>query len=138
MAYDFGGKKREAIEAGESALKWIWGTRYELNNTRSWGTFEIIHNGEPKTFARHCKADKIVKVVNKAKGEVSRFARELQNVEFFTHRKYGARDFANFADHFFDGLQADFCMKSELKQARAQADEALRRIQDILIRLKES
>ena len=138
MAYDYEKEKREAIEAGESALRSLREAKHELNKARGWGIYDIVHGGMITTFIKHSKISKAENLVNEAKWELSRFARELQDVENITGGNFGIGDFATFADYFFDGLLADFYMQSKIKRARAQVDEAIHRVESVLVRLRQS
>ena len=138
MAYDYEKEKREAIEAGESALRSLREAKHELNKARGWGIYDIIHGGMLTTFIKHSKINKAERLVNDAKWELSRFAKELQDVENATGGSFGIGDFATFADYFFDGLLADFYVQSKINRARAQVDDAIRRVESVLTRLRRS
>ena len=138
MGNDYEKEKQEAIEAGESALSSLREAKHELNKARGWGIFDIIHGGLITTLIKHTKIDKAQSLINEAKWQLSRFVKELRDVEDVTGGNFGIGDFATFADFFFDGLIADFYVQSKINHARAQVDEAIMRVETALTRLRES
>ena len=136
MEYDFEKEKREAIEAGESALRSLREAKHELNKARGWGIYDIVNGGLLTTLIKHSKINKAEHLVNEAKWELSKFAKELQDVENVTGGNFGIGDFATFADFFFDGMLADFYVQSKINRARAQVDEAIRRVESVLMELR--
>ncbi len=138
MTHDFEKEKREAIAAGESALRSLREAKRELNKARGWGIYDIVHGGMLTTFIKHSKINKAERLVNEAKWELSRFAKELRDVENVTGGNFGIGDFATFADYFFDGMLADFYVQSKINRARAQVDDAIHRVESVLKRLRQS
>ena len=136
MNHNFEKEKREAIAAGESALRSLREAKHELNKARGWGIYDIVHGGMLTTLIKHSKINKAERLVNEAKWELSKFAKELRDVESVAGGNFGIGDFATFADFFFDGMLADFYVQSKINRARAQVDEAIRRVESILKTLR--
>ena len=136
MNHNFEKEKREAIAAGESALRSLREAKHELNKARGWGIYDIVHGGMLTTLIKHSKINKAERLVNEAKWELSKFAKELRDVENVAGGNFGIGDFATFADFFFDGMLADFYVQSKINRARAQVDEAIRRVESILKTLR--
>ena len=68
---------------------------------------------------------------------MQRFARELDDVEDVTGVDFGIGDLATFADFFFDGMLADFYVQTKINNARAQVDEAIRRVEYVILKLRQ-
>ena len=45
-------------------------------------------------------------------------------------------DFLTFADFFFDGFLADVMVQSKINNAKKQVDEAIRRVEEVLVKLR--
>ena len=88
------------------------------------------------TLIKHSKVSKAEGLINDAKWELSKFAKELRDVQGITGTDFGIGDFAMFADLFFDGMLADFYVQSKINRARAEVDEAIRRVEQVLTQLR--
>ena len=136
MEYDLEKEKREALEAGERALRSLREAKRELNSARGWGIYDILGGGMISTLIKHSKVSKAEGLINDAKWELSKFAQELRDVQGITGTDFGIGDFAMFADFFFDGMLADFYVQSKINRARAEVDEAIRRVEQVLTQLR--
>lgn len=73
--------------------------------------------------------------MEQAKYDLQRFSRELGDVAAYISLDFNTGDFLSFADYFFDGMVADWLVQDRINIARAQVDEAIRRVQNVLGRL---
>ena len=136
MAYDYEREKREAIDAGEAALRSLRSAKSYLNTARGWGIYDIINGGLISTAIKHSKINSAQAQIEQAKWDLQKFSRELRDVSEITGNEFGIGSFATFADFFFDGLIADFYVQSKINKARAQVDEAIRRVENVLRELR--
>ena len=112
MAYDLEKEKREAIDAGNRALKSLRNAQDNLNSAKNWGLWDMFGGGFISTMAKHSKMD-----------------RAKQNME------QARCDFLSFADWFFDGFVVDWMVQDRINQASRQVAEAIRRVEGILRQL---
>ena len=75
--------------------------------------------------------------MEQARYDLRNFSRELQDVEGHIDLNINMNDFLSFADFFFDGLIADWMVQSKINQARSQVEEAIRRVEQVMKRLKK-
>lgn len=136
MTYDYEREKREAIDAGEAALRSLRSAKSYLNTARGWGIYDIINGGLISTAIKHSKINSAQAQIEQAKWDLQKFSRELRDVSEITGNEFGIGNFATFADFFFDGLIADFYVQSKINKARAQVDEAIRRVENVLRELR--
>ncbi len=137
MTYDIVKEKREAIEAGERALRSLRQAKSDLNSARGWGIYDLLGGGMISTLIKHSRMNNAEKSISDAKWELQRFARELDDVEDVTGVDFGIGDLATFADFFFDGMLADFYVQTKINNARAQVDEAIRRVEYVILKLRQ-
>ncbi len=138
MAYDVEKEKREAIEAGERALKSLRAAQDQLKSAKNWGTVDLLGGGTFSTLMKHSKMDKAKNDMNQAKYDLKNFSKELNDVNLACHLDIETGDFLSFADWFFDGLAVDWLVQDRIKKAASQVSEAIRRVEQILDRLRRS
>lgn len=136
MTYDIVKEKQEAIEAGERALRSLRQAKSDLNSAKGWGIYDLLGGGMLSTLIKHSRMNRAEENISQAKLELSKFARELDDVQDITGVDFGIGDLATFADFFFDGMLADFYVQTKINNARAQVDEAIRRVEYVLQQLR--
>ena len=135
MTYDIVKEKREAIEAGERALRSLRQAKSDLNSARGWGIYDILGGGLISSAIKHSKISNASRCIEEAKYDLKKFSTELNDVSGYYGTDFGISDFAMFADFFFDGFIADFYVQSKINKARAQVDEAIFRVEGVLNKL---
>ena len=70
--------------------------------------------------------------MEQAKRDLERFGRELADIAAYVDFEFNTADFLSFADYFFDGLLADWMMQNRINNARAQVEDAIRRVETIM------
>lgn len=133
---DFERERREAVDAGENALRSLRNAKSELRSARGWGIYDILKGGMISTAIKHSKMSNAARDIEQARWDLQKFSREVSDVTAITGVDFAVGDFAIFADYFFDGLIADFYMQSKIKKALAQVDEAIYRVENILSQLR--
>ncbi len=130
--YDLEKEKREAIDAGRRALQSLNNAKRELDSARNWGVFDLLGGGMLSTFAKHSKMGNARRYMEEAKSNLRNFSRELQDVDRAVNLNIQVDDFLSFADYFFDGFVADWLVQDRINNARAQVEEAIYRVENVL------
>ena len=127
---------REAIEAGERALRSLKDAKSSLASARDWGIVDIIGGKGLSGLIKHVKIGDARSSLNRAKADLDRFSRELSDVRDIQGLNIEIGDFITFADFFFDGFIADMMVQSKIRRAQNNIDEAIYRVENLLGRLK--
>ena len=136
MAYDLEKEKREAIEAGNRALRSLREAQNNLNSAKNWGIWDMFGGGFISTMAKHSKMDRAKQNMEQARYDLKNFSRELNDVNIACHLDIETGDFLSFADWFFDGFVVDWMVQDRINQASRQVAEAIRRVEGILRQLQ--
>ena len=123
----------EAIMAGERALAALKKAETDLGTARIAGVVDIIGGGFLTNLFKHAKLDDARRDIENAKYELQAFSQELDDIPGLNIDVGG---FLTFADFFFDGLIADFFVQTKINESRSQVAEAIRRVEDIIRRLR--
>ena len=136
MAYDLEKEKREAIEAGNRALRSLREAQNNLNSAKNWGIWDMFGGGFISTMAKHSKMDRAKQNMEQARYDLKNFSRELNDVNIACHLDIETGDFLSFADWFFDGFVVDWMVQDRINQASRQVTEAIRRVEGIVRQLQ--
>ena len=136
MAYDLEKEKREAIEAGNRALRSLREAQNNLNSAKNWGIWDMFGGGFISTMAKHSKMDRAKQNMEQARYDLKNFSRELNDVNIACHLDIETGDFLSFADWFFDGFVVDWMVQDRINQASRQVAEAIRRVEGIVRQLQ--
>ena len=85
---------------------------------------------------KHVKIGDAKSSLNRAKADLARFGRELSDVREIQGLDIEIGDFLTFADFFFDGFLADIMVQSKIRQARDKIDDAIDRVDALIVRLR--
>ena len=85
---------------------------------------------------KHKKIGDAERYIDDAKRDLRSFSRELGNIQGIENLNIDVGGFLTFADFFFDGFLADVMVQSKINNAKKQADEAIRRVESVLGRLR--
>ncbi len=129
-------ERREAIDAGNRALRSLKEAQNNLDSAKNWGLWDMFGGGFISTMAKHSKMDSAKQNMEQAKYDLRNFSRELDDVNMTCHLDIETGDFLSFADWFFDGLVVDWMVQDRIKQASGQVAEAIRRVEGILRQLQ--
>ena len=77
MAYDLEKEKREAIDAGNRALKSLRNAQDNLNSAKNWGLWDMFGGGFISTMAKHSKMDRAEQNMEQARYDLRNFSRVL-------------------------------------------------------------
>ena len=98
---------REAINAGERALRSLQDAKSSLDSARGWGILDILGGRGFSGLIKHVKIGDARSSLDQAKADLECFSRELSDVRKIQGLDIEIGDFLTFADFFFDGFLAD-------------------------------
>lgn len=127
---------REAIEAGRNALRSLQAAEQNLGSAGNWGIADMLGGGFITTMMKHSKIDDASEYMERARGDLRRFQKELRDIQVNTDFNLDIGDFLKFADFFFDGFIADYMVQSKIRDAERQIQEAKLRVENILTQLR--
>lgn len=136
MAYDMDREVQEAIDAGEQALRSLKTAREKLNSAGNRGLLDIFGGDTISGLMKHKKIGDAERYIDDAKRDLRSFSRELGDVRGIENLNINVGDFLTFADFFFDGILADVMVQSKINNAKKQVDEAIRRVEGVLVKLR--
>ena len=127
---------REAINAGERALRSLQDAKSSLDSARGWGILDLLGGRGLSGLIKHVKIGDARSSLDQAKADLDCFGRELSDVRGIQGLDIEIGDFLTFADFFFDGFLADIMVQGKIRQAQDKIDFAIDRVQSILGRLR--
>lgn len=127
---------REAISAGERALRSLQDAKRSLGSARGWGIVDMIGGRGFSGLMKHVKVGDARNSLNQAKADLDRFSRELSDVRDIQGLDIEIGNFLTFADFFFDGFLADVMVQSKIRQAQDKIDDAIDQVESMLRRLR--
>lgn len=128
---------REAVGAGERALYSLNAARDQLQSAGNWGLLDLFGGGFITDMMKHSKIDKAVSCMESAKRCLEVFQRELRDVSIRIDLDMEIGGFLTFADFFFDGILADYLVKSKISDAKDEVEEAITQVTQIVAGLKQ-
>ena len=128
----------EAIEAGERALSSLRIAQSKLNSAKNWGLFDMFGGDGLAGLVKHVKINDASRYVEEAKRDLLVFQRELKDVNVPLNLRIEVGGFLSFADFFLDGFIADYLVQSKISEARAQIDDAMYIVENIVKNLRAS
>lgn len=135
MTYDLIKEKREAIEAGEEALEYLYDAKRELDSARGWGIWDIIGGGFIVSAVKHSKMNNAKNSISKAQVAIKRFNKELKDVTDIDNT-LGVGLLGTIFDFCDDDFLADLYVQSKINKSRNQVEEAIQSINSIINRLR--
>ncbi|MBQ7059261.1 MAG: hypothetical protein IJM83_08195 [Firmicutes bacterium] len=130
---------KEAVVAGETAIRSLQAAKEKLDSARNWGILDILSGnkgGLISGFIKHSRVNAAQNCIDQAKHDLMRFEDELRDVQDMNYLNVEISGFLTFADFFFDGLLADLLVQSKIAEARAKVDDAIYRVENIVYRLR--
>lgn len=134
--YDRNKEVREAVRAGEQALESLREAQRELNSAGNWGLIDIFGGNTVSGLMKHMKINNASRAIDNARGDLAVFRDELGDIRDIESLQVDINGFLTFADFFFDGFLADLLVQSRIREGQRQVQEAIRRVEDILAKLK--
>ncbi len=133
---NFEKERREALNAGNRALRSLKEAQDNLNSAKNWGVWDMLGGGLISTMAKYSKMDRAKENMEEARYDLKNFSKELNDVDIACHLDIETDDFLSFADYFFDGFIVDWLVQDRIDQASRQVAEAIQRVERILAQLQ--
>lgn len=127
---------RDALSAGFEAQESLNAVMVNLDKAKSWGTWDLLGGGLICDLAKHSDIDDARAEAMLSQELLRRFRTELADVRMEKDIKIDIGSFAKFADFFFDGLLADWCMQTQIDTSRANVEQVERQVEDVITRLR--
>ena len=115
---------REAIDAGNRALRSLDEARAELNSASNFGIADMLGFDLIGGIGKHVKLRAAKDKLEQARYQVLLFQRELIDVRDTLNFQIEIGGFLTLADFFLDGILADVLVQSKISQAKRQVDQA--------------
>lgn len=126
----------EAIGAGKSLLYSLRQVNESLQSASNWGLWDVLGRGMIVTMAKHSKIDQAKSEISRAQTLLSKFYRELEDVDGHVNIDIDIGSFLTFADYFFDGLLADLTVQSRINEAKEKVSDTISKVNSIVRRLE--
>ena len=127
---------KEAISAGNRVNRLIERALDSLNSAKGWGTWDLLGGGLISDLAKHSHIDDAKLTADEIQRELSNFRTELADVRIHNDIRFEMGGFGKFADFFFDGLIADWCMQSRIEDSLASVENVKNQVDEVLRRLE--
>lgn len=136
--------QRREIEEAIAAAKEVLGSLDEvigsLESAEGWGTWDMLGGGFLATAVKHSRIDDARDAVQEVQAKMSRFTRELADVQRGTDVRINIGTLDVFADFFFDNLLMDWIVQSKIADSLEQSRQAKAQVEHLakdLGRLRE-
>lgn len=124
--------ERKEIDEAITAANEVHGSLAQviasLESAEGWGTWDMLGGGLLSTAMKHSRIDDARSAVQEVQSKMTRFTRELADVQRSTDLRIEIGGLDIFADYFFDGLIVDWIVQSKIQNSLAQARETQARI----------
>ena len=127
---------REAVQAGNTALKQAGAVLESLDSARGWSTMDLVGGGIWSDPAKYDHLDEAQEQVEQLQVDLRRFKTELADVEINADIQVTIEGFLRFADFFFDNLFTDWEVRDRIDQSIDQVRDTKRQIQRVLDKLE--
>jgi hypothetical protein len=126
----------EAIRAGERALESLREANRQLDSAGNWGILDILGGNTVSGIMKHMKVNNASRCIEDARRDMAAFRDELNDIRDISGLNIDIGGFLTFADFFFDGFVADLFVQSKIRKGQQQVQEAIRRVEEILGKLR--
>jgi len=127
---------QEAITAGIASQDSLNEVLCSLSKAEDWGTWDLLGGGLLCDLAKHSDIDDAQTEAQQTQYLLRKFRTELVDVRIDSDLRIEVGSFARFADFFFDGLFADWCMQSKIHDSQANVESVEKQVEDVIIRLR--
>lgn len=131
---------KEALKAGNEAVKYLTKVIYALNNAEELGNWDLFGGGMLVDMAKHEEID-IAKVsIPAAQLAINKYINELGDVnqKIDLIESININELDKFYDFFFDGFVADFTLLEKIKNSKSNIKSVINKISDMQKKLKNS
>jgi hypothetical protein len=127
----------EAVTAGSNVISSLNRVIESLQSAKGWGTWDMLGGGLLSTAIKHNRIDDARDEIDEVQPLMSRFSRELADVQNQIDLQVNIGEFETFADYFFDGLIVDWVVQSKITESLAQVETARSNISDTVDQLED-
>ncbi len=127
---------REAIIAGERALRSLYVAREKLQKAGNWGLIDMFGGGTFSGLMKHGRISEAKQCIAEANRDLKVFQRELQDVNTLFDLQIDIGGLLSAFDFFFDGFLADAMVQSKISKAKDGVDRAIPQVERALSKLK--
>lgn len=127
----------EAMAAGKEALLGLERVIDSLENAEGWGAWDLLGGGLLSTAMKHSRIDDARKDINEVQAMMSRFKRELADIQKNVDLQIDIDEFTSFADFFFDGLIIDWIVQSRIVDSLERSNQAKDTIAQVVRQLED-
>ena len=125
----------EAIRAGEAVSSHIDSALKSLDSAEGWGTWDLLGGGLVSDLMKHSHIDEAKGEADVIQRKLSQFRAELADVRIQNDIHFETDGFGKFADFFFDGLIADWCMQSRITESKDSFENVRSQVNSVLAKL---
>lgn len=125
----------EAVHAGNRVMSHLDSAMKSLDSAEGWGTWDLLGGGLVSDLMKHSNIDDAKAEVDEVQRALNSFRTELADVKINHNIQIDTEGFGKFADFFFDGLIADWCMQSRIHDSQASVENVRGEVQTVLHRL---
>ncbi len=126
----------EAIRAGQEVLGHIERALGSLDSAKGWGTWDLLGGGLLSDMMKHSHIDDAKEEADVIQRKLSLFRTELADVRIQNEIHFETDGFGKFADFFFDGLIADWCMQSKITDSLDSIENVKRQVDNVMTKLR--
>lgn len=127
---------REALEAGNDAIRTARRVQSSLSSARNWGAWDMLGGGLVTTMVKHSHLDSAQDQVNVLQQRLRTFRTELVDIDFQEEVQIQIDGFLRFADFFWDGIFADWMVQEKIHDSQNQVNEVLSKVNSVMARLQ--
>ncbi len=125
----------EAISAGKAVISHIDSALKSLDSAKGWGTWDMLGGGLVSDLMKHSHIDEAKGEADVIQRKLSQFRAELADVRIQNDIHFETDGFGKFADFFFDGLIADWCMQSRITESKDSFENVRSQVNNVLSKL---
>ena len=126
----------EALRAGKDARSALLSCTGSLSKAKNWGVVDMIGGGLVTTAIKHSHINRARDASHQARRAMSRFRREMKDLERHVDANVRVGDFATFADYLFDGFFVDWFLQSRIEDAHRNVASNVRHVETALRKLE--
>ena len=127
---------REAIVAGERALKSLYEAKEKLQKAGNWGLFDMFGGNTFSGLMKHGRISEAKRCIEEANRNLRVFQKELRDVNVALDLQIDIGGLLSAFDFLFDGLIADAMVQSKINKAKDGVNRAIPQVERALSKLK--
>ena len=127
----------EALSAGRSVISCVDRALKSLDSAAGWGTWDLLGGGLLSDLAKHSHIDDAKGEAEQTQVLLRQFRSELADIKITEDIRIETDGFAKFADFFFDGLIADWCMQSKIHNSQESVTRVKNQVFGVINKLNQ-